>query len=81
MKNKHKKVLLFILSITETLCLIYIVAFLILGNLEEIVGYREVIDFFDSLGVPFDYYGAFGLALLCTLIFFLSKYLRRKINE
>ena len=72
---------IFVFRIIDTVCLICISLFVIFGILEEIVGYRNMVDLLENL-VPFNYNGFFVTTLICTAILVLSKYIQKaKMND
>ena len=79
MKKTNKKVLVFVFRMVDIICWIGISSFVIFGILEEIVGYRNMVDLLENF-IPFNYNFFFFMSLVCIVILILSKYVQRKNN-
>ena len=76
--NKYLKLFF---RIFDAGCIVVIVVFTIYSLLEEVVGYRNMVDLLSSLNIPFNYHWAFGITFLCTVLIVVSKLIQRKMNK
>lgn len=82
MKNINKKtVVISILRIVNTICCVYLTIFAIFNVLEDIVGYRNIVDALQSLNIPFNDNWALAFALLSIVIILLSTFIQRNLSN